>query len=264
MTYLVDSHAHLSLEDFDHDRDEVIQKSLKAGILAILCPGEVTDPKNLRITLEVATKYSSILAAAGVHPHHAKDFTQESAHKIESLAQKKQIRAIGEIGLDFHYNFSSPEQQIAAFRAQLNLAQQLNLPVIIHSRTAADTVAQCIDEEGFTQGGILHCFTESFEFAQDMLACAFYISFSGIITFPKAHLLREVAKKLPLDRLLIETDSPYLAPVPYRGRVKRNEPVYVKETALNLAGLKGVPIEQLAEATTKNFENCFQIELKNL
>ena len=263
MIHLVDSHAHLGMEDFDQDRDEVIQKAKKAGIKAILCPGEVTDPKNLQVTLEMTKKYPSILATAGVHPHQAKDFTGEAIHKIKSLARKNQIQAIGEIGLDFHYNFSPPEQQMTAFQAQLNLAQQLNLPVIIHSRLAAGAVAECIDKEGFTQGGILHCFTESYEFAQSMLDKAFYISFSGIITFAKASDLKEIAKKLPLNRLLIETDSPYLTPVPYRGRVKRNEPIYIKEIALNLATLKSVPLEKLAEVTTKNFENCLRFEFKN-
>ena len=264
MINLVDSHAHLSMEEFDHDRDTVIRKALKAGIKAILCPGEVTDDKNLQITLDMAAKYPHILATAGVHPHRAKDFTPESARIIQTAAENKQIQAVGEIGLDFHYNFSPPEHQISVFRTQLKLAQELELPVIIHSRLAADKIVQCIAEEEFTQGGILHCFTESHRFAQNMLEYAFYISFSGIITFPRAHDLRQVAKTLPLNKLLIETDSPFLTPVPYRGRVKRNEPSYIKETALNLAALRGISSEEFAEVTTRNFENCFQFEITNL
>lgn len=252
------------MEEFDLDRDTVIQEAFEAGIKVILCPGEVSDTRNFQTTLDMAAKYPNILATAGVHPHRAQDFTPESAHKIQIAAENTQIQAVGEIGLDFHYNFSPPELQIRVFRTQLNLAQELGLPVIIHSRLGADKIVQCIAEERYTRGGILHCFTESPRFAQDMLEHAFYISFSGIITFPKAHDLREVAKTLPLERLLIETDSPYLTPVPYRGRVKRNKPVYLKETALNLAALRQMSVEEFALMTTKNFENCFRFEITNL
>lgn len=252
------------MEEFDLDRDSVIQEAFEAGIIAILCPGEVSDIRSFKTTLDMTAKYPNILAALGVHPHCAKDFTPESARKIQRAAENKQIQAVGEIGLDFHYNFSPPELQIRVFRTQLNLAQELGLPVIIHCRLGADKITQCIVEERYTRGGILHCFTESSRFAQDMFEHAFYISFSGIITFPKAHDLREVAKTLPLERLLIETDSPYLTPVPYRGQVKRNKPVYLKETALNLAALRQMSIEEFALMTTKNFENCFRFEITNL
>ena len=150
------------------------------------------------------------------------------------------------------------------FRTQLNLAQELRLPVIIHSRLSADKIVQCIKEEKFTQGGILHCFTENSQFAQGMLQHAFFISFSGIVTFPKAHELRETAKTLPLESILVETDSPYLTPVPFRGRVQRNKPIYLRETALNLAALRQMSLEEFAEVTTKNFESSLRFEITNL
>lgn len=257
----VDSHAHLGMEDFDIDRDEVIQRAFQEGISAILCPAEITDPRNLSTTLELTETYGKIIAAGGVHPHHAGSCTPACAQKIEELAAEKKIHAVGEIGLDFHYDFSPREAQISAFRQQLNTAQRLGLPAIIHSRKAADTIAQAVQEEGFTRGGILHCFTEDWEFARRMMDSNFLISFSGILTFPNAHALRETARKIPLDRILIETDSPYLVPVPLRGKQKRNEPVFVKETAWFLAGLLQIPVEKLAEATAQNFSSIFRSAL---
>ena len=258
--YLVDSHAHLSMEDFDNDRDEVIEKAFKAGVRAILCPAEITDKKNLNTTFILTKKYSNIFAAAGAHPHHAEKFYPENAAHIKTLAETKQIHAIGEIGLDFYYNHSSPKQQIKVFRQQLNIAQKLNLPVVIHSRSASNEVISAIKEENFTCGGVLHCFTEDWEFARQVLKLGFYISFSGILTFPMAHSIREAARKIPLNKLLVETDSPFLTPVPYRGKIKRNEPAYVKETANFLAGLKNIPYEEVAAVTSQNFKTCFGLK----
>ncbi len=258
--YLVDSHAHLSMEDFDNDRDEVIEKAFKAGVRAILCPAEITDKKNLNTTFMLTKKYSNIFAAAGAHPHQAKKFTPENAAHIKTLAETKQIHAIGEIGLDFYYNHSSSKQQIKAFRKQLNIAQKLNLPVVIHSRSASDEVISAIKEEKFTCGGVLHCFTEDWEFARQVLKLGFFISFSGILTFPRAHSIREAARKITLNKLLVETDSPFLTPVPYRGKIKRNEPVYVKETAKFLAELKNISFEEVAAITSQNFKTCFGLK----
>jgi TatD DNase family protein len=249
--------------EFDHDRDEVIQRAFQAGIKAILCPAEVIETRNLQISLSLNQKYKNIIASAGMHPHQAKDFTKESFSRIKEAAEKKQIHAVGEIGLDFHYNYSPSEKQITVFRQQLNLSQQIKLPVVVHSRLAGDKISQIIQEESFTQGGVLHCFTEGWKFAHFMLEHNFYVSLSGIITFPKAHSLREVAKKIPLDRLMIETDSPYLIPVPHRGKIKRNEPMFVKETAQILARIKQISFEELASVTSKNFETCFRFEIKD-
>ncbi len=259
---LVDSHAHLNVEDFDKDRDAIIQRAFEAGIGAILCPAEATDEKNLQTTLEMVENYSNIIAAAGAHPHHAKDFRPEYRDRIITLAKNKQICALGEIGLDFHYKFSPPEKQNEIFREQLIIAQDLGLPVIIHSRLASREIYNAVKRIGFSHGGVLHCFTEEWDFAEKMLEKGFFISFSGILTFPKAISLRETAKKVPLEKLLLETDSPYLTPVPFRGKIKRNEPMFLKETAKHMAELRGMDIEELAVRTRKNFERCFQFEIK--
>ena len=167
---------------------------------------------------------------------------------------------MGEIGLDYHYDFSSPEAQKEAFRRQLAFAGEAGLPVIVHSRLAGADVVAAVDAARFGRGGILHCFTEDWAVAEAVLERGFLVSFSGILTFPKAGALREVAARVPLDRLLVETDSPYLAPVPYRGSGRRNEPAFVVETARVLAGLKGLALEALAEATTRNFARLFPFE----
>lgn len=262
MILFVDSHAHLSGDEFEEDRHEVIQKAFEEGIGAILCPTELTEDNELEVTLEIIHTYPDIVAAGGIHPHNAKNFTGDCLRKIEALAKDKFILAVGEIGMDFHYNFSPPDIQLKVFKRQLNLAQEIGLPVVIHSRNARDEILKAVKEEKFTQGGILHCFTEDWEFASEMMEHNFLISFSGILTFPKAQTLREVAIQTPLEKLLIETDSPYLVPVPYRGKIQRNEPRYVKETARFLAELKNLPLEVLAEKTTSNFESLFQIEIQ--
>jgi TatD DNase family protein len=264
LSLFVDSHAHLSGKEFDNDRHEVIQRAFQQGIGAILCPTELTEENELQVALDTIQAYPNIIAAGGVHPHNAKSFNANCIQKIKDLANSQNIHAVGEIGVDFHYNFSPPDTQLEVFRTQLNIAQEIRLPVIIHSRNARDEVLEAVKEEEFTQGGILHCFTEDWEFAREMMGYGFLISFSGILTFPKAQSLREVAIQTPLEKTLVETDSPYLVPTPYRGKVQRNEPVYVKETARFLAELKNVSMEKLAEKTTHNFESLFQIEIKKL
>jgi TatD DNase family protein len=194
-----------------------------------------------------------------VHPHSASQYNQNLENKIKEMAGQKKIVAVGEIGLDFYYNYSPPSEQKNAFQKQLALAQDLKLPVIIHSRQAASNVFSLIKEQNFTNGGIMHCFTENLDFAKKMLDRGFYISFSGIITYPKAHDLRETAKKIPADRLLIETDAPFLTPVPLRNRFKRNEPVFILETAKVLADLKKMPFESFAEKMCQNFSSLFNL-----
>ncbi|MGD9344929.1 MAG: TatD family hydrolase [Candidatus Aminicenantes bacterium] len=259
---IVDSHAHLTAHEFDDDRHEVIRRAFQEGIGAILCPADLSEEKELEIALDITRTYTNIIAAAGVHPHNAKDFTADDLNKIELLAKGKNIRAVGEIGVDFHYNFSPPDVQVKVFKKQISMAQEMGLPVVIHSRNASKEILKAVKEERFTRGGIIHCFTEDWEFAETMMGYNFLISFSGILTFPKAQSLREVAIRTPMEKILVETDSPYLAPVPYRGKIERNEPVYVKETAQFLAKLKNVSLERLAERTTSNFESLFQIEIQ--
>ncbi len=258
---LVDSHAHLSMKDFDQDREQVIEKAFKEGISAILCPADLTEEPSVEITLGLTRKHSSIIAAAGVHPHNAKSFTAQCLQRTEHLAMTRKIHAVGEIGLDFHYNFSSPSEQKQALRQQLNAAQKLGLPVILHSRKSAEEIIKAIMEERFTRGGVVHCFSEDWEMARKMMGRDFFISFSGIITYPKAHPLREVARRIPLERLLVETDSPYLVPLSCRGRKKRNEPAFVREVAQALAEIKDISMEELAEKTTKNFHSLFMFEI---
>jgi TatD DNase family protein len=257
---LVDSHAHLDMAEFDGDRPEVVRRAFAAGIVAILCPADLTRPASLPAIAGLRAEFPTILAAAGVHAHQAKDFRPSHLDELGRLAAARAIRAVGEIGLDYHYDFSPPQAQREALRAQLAFAAAAGLPAILHSRLSGADMVAAVDAERFGRGGILHCFTEDWATAEAMLDRGFHVSFSGILTFPKAGDLREVAAKVPLDRLLVETDSPYLAPVPYRGSGRRNEPAFVVETARVLAGLKGLSLEALAEATTRNFAALFPFE----
>jgi len=254
---LVDSHAHLDMEEFDEDRDQVVKRAFREGIKSILCPADITNPKSIEKTFDLIEKYESLIAAAGVHPHQARHFTPSHTQRIEELAGERKVKAVGEIGLDFHYDFSPRHEQEEAFRHQLSVAQKLGLPVVVHSRKAGKEVANAVEEEHFSNRGILHCFTEDWALAKRMMDHNFLISFSGILTFPKAQPLREIAKKIPLEKLMVETDSPYLIPFAYKGIKKRNEPAHVIEIAKVLAELKKISLEKLAWATSKNFESLF-------
>lgn len=256
---LADSHAHLDREEFDEDRDEVLQRAWESGVKAILCPAEITTPASLATVLGLARRFSWVEAAAGVHPHQAKEATPSLLEEIQKLGRAKQIKAVGEIGLDYHYNFSPPEKQRDVFRSQLRLAQELALPVIVHSRNSGRDVIAAVEEEGFTRGGVLHCFTEDWETAQRMMGRNFSISFSGILTYPNAQNLREIAKKIPLEKLLVETDSPYLVPGPRRGKDKRNEPAFVMETVQALASLRSIHLKEMARVTLENFRRLFSV-----
>lgn len=255
----VDSHAHLDRTEFDRDREAVVQRAWDEGIRGLLCPAEMTEAPSPAVVLELAEKYPWIIAAAGVHPHQAGELAAAHLDRIKELAGSQKIKAVGEIGLDYHYNLSPPERQKEAFRAQLCLAQQLRLPVIVHSRKSGKDIIAGVKEEHFEQGGVLHCFTEDWETARSMMDCHFSISFSGILTFGNALSLREIAKKIPLDRLLIETDSPYLVPVPWRGKKARNEPSLVIETARVLAELKNIPLGELAGRVLQNYRALFGV-----
>jgi len=254
---LVDSHAHLDMEEFDEDREQVVERAFQAGLCAILCPADLTVERSLEKTLGLAARFPALRAAAGVHPHQAAHFRTEHLTRLRELCAEKKISAVGEVGLDFHYDFSPAESQRPAFRAQAALARETGLPLIIHTRSAGQEAADIVEQENPPAAGVLHCYTEDWALAERMLDRGFYISFSGILTFPKAASLREVARRIPLDRLLVETDSPFLSPVPFRGLVKRNEPRYVIEVAKTLAELKGITPERLAEATTANFFRLF-------
>jgi len=247
------------MEEFDPDREEVVARAFGAGLEAILCPADLTSDRSLAVVLDLARRHPRIIAAAGVHPHQARLFGPDAEAAIRRLAAEGTIQAVGEIGLDFHYNFSPAPDQRRAFRAQLGIAKDLGLPVIVHSRNAGVEILEAVSEAGLTRGGVLHCFSETWEIALKALDLGLTISFSGILTFPGAANLRDVARKLPAGRLLVETDSPYLAPVPFRGKVRRNEPAWVAETAKVLAGLRNESLEELAAVTTGNFKILFSV-----
>ncbi len=248
-----DTHAHLDMDEFDPDREDVLRRAAAAGVERILVPLDALSERSLRIGRDMASGRPSILLAAGVHPHLAKDWGPARIKVLEGLAREKDIVAVGEIGLDYHYDLSPRPDQRRVFADQLALADSLSLPVIIHSRLAAGDVLAAVDAAKFGRGGILHCFTEDAAFAAAMIDRGFWISFSGILTFPKAGDLRTVAAGIPLERLLIETDAPYLVPVPYRGSVKRNEPAFAAATLRLLAGLRGLDPAELAAAVRLGF-----------
>lgn len=250
----VDSHAHLDMPEFDPDREEVLRRAAAAGIGTILCPAELSEARSLPAVLALAGA-GNIIAAAGVHPHRASAFGPEHEARLAELGGAGAIRAVGEIGLDYHYDLTPRNVQRAALRSQLAAAAGLRLPAIIHSRASGEDIVADVDAAGFGGGGILHCFTESWDIAARMLDRGFLVSFSGILTFPSAGGLREVARRIPLDRLLVETDAPYLAPVPHRGR--RNEPAFVIATIGVLARLKGLDPARLADAAAENFFRLF-------
>ncbi len=254
---MIDSHAHLDMPEFDADRADVLARARAAGVRTILCPIDIASSRSRTLVLDMASRDPGIRAAAGLHPHEAAAWTEEMAGTIAGLARSGVLTAIGEIGLDYHYNRSPPDTQRAVFRRQLALAGALGLPVLIHSREAGVDIVADVDAERFERGGILHCFTEDPAFAAAMIARGFWVSFSGIVTFPKAGILRETARTIPPGRLLVETDSPFLAPVPHRG--KRAEPAFVVETARCLAGLTGLSetgFEALTEANFLAFLAC--------
>ncbi len=257
----IDSHAHIDGPEFDTDRDEVLRRARDAGVESILNVG-TGDPHSgaFERAIEFGSKQQSVYTAIGTHPHDANKYDQAAEDKIKTLlCDGERIIAWGEIGLDFHYDNSPREQQIQAFCKQLRAAREVDLPVIIHTREAEQETVAILQEEyaGASRKGVFHCFTGTTELAERGLELGFMISFSGILTFKKAEDLRETARRVPLDRLLIETDCPYLAPIPYRG--KRNEPAYVVEVARCLADVHQITVEALAEATSHNFAELFRV-----
>jgi TatD DNase family protein len=253
-TVLLDSHAHLDDSAFDADREAVIERARAAGLRYFLVAGGGSGPEHLDSPLAIAERYDWVYASVAVHPHEARHFTDSHAARILQLAQKPKVVALGEIGLDYHYDHSPRDVQKQVLIRQMELARELRLPIIIHCRDAWADLYQAaeIHWKSAGLGGILHCFSGSLDDARKFLDWGFLISFAGNLTFPKAAGLREVAREIPLDRLLIETDCPYLAPAPYRG--KRNEPAYVRAVAQELAGLRGLSEEEIGQQVIQNFE----------
>ena len=252
--FLLDSHAHLDDTDFDADRAEVIERARAAGLRYIMVAGGGTGPDRLDSPLAIAESYDWIYATVGVHPHEARHFTDAHAERILQLARHPKVVAIGEIGLDYYYDHSPREIQKQVLIRQMELARALKLPIMIHCRDAWADLREVAGAHWRSTGlgGILHCFTGSLEDANAFLDWGFLISFAGNLTFKKTENLREVAPSIPFDRLLTETDSPYLAPIPYRG--KRNEPAYVRGVTQELARLRNLSEEAVGQQVLENFE----------
>lgn len=260
----VDSHCHIDGEAFDADRDEVVRRAKEAGVKAMLNVG-AGNPHTGEIAkaVKVAEKYENVFAAVGVHPHDAKlyDAAAEN-HLIDLIKSSEKVIAWGEIGLDFYYDHSPRDVQTEVFRRQIRRARESDLPIIIHSRDADDETVRILREECSDKnfrGGIMHCFGGTPRMAEDLMEIGFLISFAGNVTFKKAENLREAARVVPPEKLLIETDCPFLTPVPFRG--KRNEPAFVVHTAKFLADFYGIEPENLARQTTENFLGFFDLRI---
>jgi TatD DNase family protein len=276
----VDSHAHLEGKRYDTDRDDVLARAKQSGVEAYLAIGNGDGPDTANCGIELAEKYDGnpqypkIWASVGIHPHEASLANQAADAQMLQWARHRKVIAWGEIGLDYFYDHSPREVQKTVFRQQMELARTAKLPLIIHCRPSDnsenawdDCLAMIAEHWGAAQvtssglGGILHCFTGSVEHARRALDMGFMISFAGNITFPKAQPIRDAAQMVPLDRMLIETDSPYLAPTPHRGQ--RNEPAFVKEVARQIADLCGLSAEEIGSRTTQNFYNFFGLAPDN-
>ncbi|WP_338471262.1 TatD family hydrolase [Niallia sp. XMNu-256] len=253
---LFDTHVHLNADQFEEDLAEVIERALQAGVEQMVVVG--FDRPTITKAMDLVEAYDFLYASVGWHPVDAIDMTDEDLIWIEELSAHPKVVALGEMGLDYHWDKSPKEIQHDVFRKQIRLAKKVKLPIIIHNREATADIVRILREEGADEvGGIMHCFSGSVEVARECIEMNFYISLGGPVTFKNAKKPKEVAKEIPLDKLLIETDCPYLAPHPYRG--KRNEPSYVKLVAEQIAELKGISLEEVANATTKNAQKLFDI-----
>ncbi len=251
---LIDTHTHLNDDKYAEDLDDVLQRAVDAGVERVIICGY--DLQSSLDAVQLADKYDQIYATVGVHPHDAKSYNTEVEEAIRNLSGNQKVLAIGEIGLDFHYNFSPPDKQFAAFEAQIEMAGQVGLPVVVHSRESNPEALQVLrNNASKINGCVFHCFSGGAEFAQGVLEMGYYIGVDGPVTYKASQKLREVVRMCPMDRLLIETDCPYLTPVPFRG--KRNEPAYVRYVAEEIAKVKGVSVESVAQATTLNAERLF-------
>jgi TatD DNase family protein len=254
---LVDSHAHLEMPDFKKDLEAVIQRAKQSGVGYIFTVG--TEKRDWKRALEIANAYPSVYAILGVHPHNAKEIDGETYPALQELCRDERVKAYGEIGLDFYRNLSPRDIQLKRFREQIGFSRELGLPIVVHDREAHQETLEILRSEKASEcGGIIHCFSGDYEMAKVCMDMGFYISIPGSITFNNAERFREIVKKLPLDSLLVETDAPFLTPIPFRG--KRNEPSYVRYTAQKVAEIKKVPFEKVAEITSKNALRVYRLE----
>lgn len=254
---LIDAHCHVAVTPRPTSKqprdpaDVVLDRARAAGVGGFVVVGVGEDPTEARDAVGLAHRFTDVVAAVGIHPHDAKKATADHIEEITKLASDARVAAVGEIGLDFHYDHSPREEQREVFRRFVALAKSVKKPIVIHTRSAGEEVLAIMEEEGVRDvGGIIHCFSEDMSFAKRALDLGFDLSFSGIVTFKTATAIQEVARDAPIDRILVETDAPYLAPIPLRG--KTCEPAYVTHTAKFVAGLRNIPFEDLAARTTEN------------
>jgi len=253
---LIDSHAHLDMQDFNHDRNQVIERAIKGGLSRIITVG--INMASSIAALKLTREYDSVFAAVGYHPHNASECNRQALNKLIETASDPKVVAWGEIGLDFYRNRSLRDVQMNVFLQQLEIAGELGLPVIIHDRDAHNEILSILKKIGKgDRKGVIHCFSGDTNMAMTLIELGYYISISGVVTFKKASLIKEVASNIPLERLLVETDSPYLAPAPKRG--KRNEPLFVTYTAKEISRLRGIEPDELAVALSANTERLFDL-----
>ena len=255
---LIDSHAHIQGKEYAGERDAVIARAREAGVEKIIAVGGAGDMSSNLEAIALADSFSNIHATVGMHPHDAKDVGEGELHRLRELTSHPRVIAVGETGLDYYYSHSPHDVQCRVFSHFIHMARETGLPIVVHERDAAREAAELLREEGAGElRGVIHCFTGSYEAACAYLDLGFYVSFTGIITFKNADPLREVVRKVPLERILVETDSPFLTPVPHRG--KRNEPAYVRLVAETIASVKALPLEEVAQVTSGNAQALFGI-----
>ncbi|MBN1474237.1 MAG: TatD family hydrolase [Syntrophaceae bacterium] len=252
---LIDSHAHLEMSEFDHDRRDVIGRALSAGVEYIITVGTNLELSQKAISL--AAEYDNIFATVGIHPHDAAAADDEILRQIKELARQPKVVAYGEIGLDFFRNISPPQKQVEVFSRQMEIARELNLPIIIHDRDAHEQVLRMVEESGIRRG-VFHCFSGDAKMAKKCVDLGFYISIPGTVTFDKAKKITDVVENVPLEYILLETDCPYLTPVPYRG--KRNEPSFIVHTSKKVAQIKSLPWQDVARAAADNTKKLFGLK----
>jgi TatD DNase family protein len=253
---LIDSHAHLEMEDFDRDRDEVIARAMEAGVKRIVTVG--TNLPEAQKAIEIAKRHESIYAAVGIHPHEVKDMAPGDTDSLRRLAREEKVVGWGEIGLDFYRNHSPQKVQLTRFRELLRVGREVDLPIILHDRDAHREILDILHQEGSGPWhGVFHCFSGDLEMAREVIKMGFFLSIPGTVTFKSATLQQEIVRRIPLEKILLETDCPYLAPEPHRG--KRNEPAFVKNTAEKVASLKGLSLDDVARITSLNVKCLFGI-----
>lgn len=255
---LIDSHAHIQGKEYAGETAAVIQRAGEAGVEQIIVVGGAGDMSSNTAAIALAESCAGLYATVGMHPHDAKDVGEEELQELKNLAAHPKVIAVGETGLDYYYNHSPREVQRRVFAQFIRLAGETELPLVVHERDAAGEAVELLRSEGAGKiRGVIHCFTGDYDAARNYLDLGFYLSFTGIITFKNAQPLRDVVRRVPLDRMFVETDSPYLTPVPHRG--KRNEPAYVRLVAETVARVKSITLEEVAHTTTRNVQQLFRI-----